>query len=777
MAQKSQVKKKGSGSSSMAKTKSKAVVGKGTRTNSKRSVSAALWRRQPIMAAVFVLGFGLIGALLVWAIFADAPEEMIDHKSVALAYNEQMLTDVKNVKANPGNAQAVGKLKQTAKERKQAMQDLMREDPASFLTIAKTDGFAGDVPADVTADTEHAVKATGRLVASITESLDPDGKEVKEATAQTHYALVDASGVRRPLFVDKELDAKYINQTVAADAIQLGDNYAAASSTVVGTSPDVHGETLAAQMKNIAIVLVNFKSDTSKPTSLTTVNSLALGSGGILNSYYSQVTNNRIGFTGKSFGYYTIADSPSTCDSDAWNRSAYAAAGGDAVLGSYTNVMFVAPFAPSCNWGGQGDVGGKFVWINGPANFNQNLLVHEVGHNLGLSHARTAYCTDANNAVVSISDTCQTSEYGDPYDAEGNNTMGFSSPRRVYLGAIPLSNVITATAGTYTIAPIQDVTTTPQMIKVPRTYDSTGKVSDYYYVDFRRAQSSGYDLYSADSNPVKGVQIRKGPDQSITGIRTDLIDTSAGSQGGYGDSALISGLDFYDASRNVRISTKSVTADSATITINGAASTACVRQLPVVSLSPYSAYGNPGGTVSTTINVKSTDTNSCTAGTYSLTSSMVAGFTQSPSTLSFTLSPGETKSIPVTVTAPATVPATYNYLGEIINSPAGAVSNTFGYNVQQPTGTTAGPSVRVVQPADGAVISASTQYQATVSSFTRVQSFKLYLDGRRVAQAKGQTLSYTLNPSRIGAGAHTLVVQAVDANGRSSAVTTNITVQ
>ena len=58
----------------------------------------------------------------------------------------------------------------------------------------------------------------------------------------------------------------------------------------------------------------------------------------------------------------------------------------------YKHIVYVFPALASnvCGWSGIAEVGGSHVWINGQ--FNVPVIAHELGHNLGITHAAGLSC-------------------------------------------------------------------------------------------------------------------------------------------------------------------------------------------------------------------------------------------------------------------------------------------------------------------------------------------------------------------------------------------------
>lgn len=60
--------------------------------------------------------------------------------------------------------------------------------------------------------------------------------------------------------------------------------------------------------------------------------------------------------------------------------------------------------------------------------------MHELGHFLGLEHATSIACTDAQGRSVPLSEKCISSEYGDQYDLMGQGTGGYNAAYASQLG-------------------------------------------------------------------------------------------------------------------------------------------------------------------------------------------------------------------------------------------------------------------------------------------------------------------------------------------------------
>lgn len=82
---------------------------------------------------------------------------------------------------------------------------------------------------------------------------------------------------------------------------------------------------------------------------------------------------------------------------------------------SFDNVMVLFPgSAPPCGWQGLGELNGRATWVY--ANGGGPVWAHELGHNLGFSHANTCFSGQALTYLKNCTDV----EYGDSVDIMGN---------------------------------------------------------------------------------------------------------------------------------------------------------------------------------------------------------------------------------------------------------------------------------------------------------------------------------------------------------------------
>jgi hypothetical protein len=209
--------------------------------------------------------------------------------------------------------------------------------------------------------------------------------------------------------------------------------------------------------RRVAVVLLNFTNDTSQPYTSSFAAGVAFTNTNSVAAYYSQTSWGQLKIAGDVFGWYTIPYSNSGCAYSTWATAANAAASAAGVdLSAYDNVVYAFPSASSCSWAGLANMPGRSSWLNGSMAMSLDTMAHELGHNFGTHHASELDCTQ-NGARVSLSPTCTTGEYGDPFSVMGMATrFEHTNFSRGNFGWLQSSNTNTVTtSGDYSLVPIE----------------------------------------------------------------------------------------------------------------------------------------------------------------------------------------------------------------------------------------------------------------------------------------------------------------------------------
>lgn len=327
--------------------------------------------------------------------------------------------------------------------------------------------------------------------------------------------------------------------------------------------------TPAPQKRTALVLMVNFSDDARQPIPLGKAKADLIGGLDSVNGYLKEASFGLRELVGKAnaggdvYGYYTLASPKSPCDPDRWKREALAAASAAGIgAAGYQHVMMVFPSSDQCGWGGLGEVGGSFSWFPHP--YFTYSVPHELGHNLGLSHANAFDCRGPNGGRVAISDNCTSREYADPFCAMGGNVRHFSNYAKGRVGWLSDANVQTLTQGQSTAA-IFPIETASGGVQVVRVYkDSPNGRARYYYLEYRRP-NAGWDNFGPSLPVVNGVTIRLAQDFN-RGDVTNLIDTTPGTDN-YGDAPLAVGKSFRDERAKLTITTVSADALQASVRV------------------------------------------------------------------------------------------------------------------------------------------------------------------------------------------------------------------
>ena len=225
----------------------------------------------------------------------------------------------------------------------------------------------------------------------------------------------------------------------------------------------------------------------------------ALGEMDTMERFYDEVSRGIDTFRGSTFKKYSIEYDANDCLYDNTDNlsdaliEAFETDGFDP--SEFDHIATVVPSGCGSDWSGAwAYIGG--IWNDGTPVFatlsmykddvyDPWYLAHELGHNLGMNHARSMECGSPLYYSTG-GQGCSYREYGNYNDVMGNGEgVHFSGYYQRYLGWIGARHVVTAGRdGVFNLQPVDAGECGIQALRVPIPEES----SSYFYVEFRRAR-------------------------------------------------------------------------------------------------------------------------------------------------------------------------------------------------------------------------------------------------------------------------------------------------
>lgn len=418
---------------------------------------------------------------------------------------------------------------------------------------------AATIAAPVAASSSERFR--GRLVQFHSE----DASMTRTVTAG--YAL-EADGRRYLLsFRDTSL-ARLVGHDVELSGTRTGGSIAVVAYRELpdGSASTDSGSTVAAaQNKNVAVLMFNFRNDVRQPYTSAFAAGVMFSNANSVANYFAESSYGQMAMTGQVFGWYTIDYDNTGCSYNTWaNAARSAATGAGESLSGYTNFVYVFPSASGCGWSGLAYLPGQDSWLNNAMTLR--VASHELSHNFGVHHASTYNCvvSGVRVALAASGSSCSLNEYGDPFTVMGaaqtRHSNSFHKAQMGWAGAGGDRVQVTA-AGNYDVG-VQEVSSaTPKVLRVTRT----GASNQYFYVEFRQPFGTYFDNFSAADPAVMGVTVRLGPDYN-TRSQTWLLDCTPETSS-WSDAALPVGRTLDDPLSGVSFTTVSVGASGAVVAV------------------------------------------------------------------------------------------------------------------------------------------------------------------------------------------------------------------
>ena len=548
-----------------------------------------------------------------------------------------------------------------------------------LFAISISEGTARAQPSALSAAAGTAVDVEGEFVI-IHEDFKHSGRYL--------YFLNTSSG-QVPLHFNSKAPTNLLTGThvrVQGTVDQSGTLILASGGSVTTTSTATTSSTAPLPntfgAQSTAVILVNFQdAPTNQPWTPAQVQGAIFGSSGA-SGFLQEASYGQTWLTGNVFGWYTIPQSSTTCNSvliASYGNSAATAAGVN--LSSYTHYVYVFPYDSVCGWGGAAQIGGTEAWVNGT--LDTKTFTHELGHNLGLYHSHGLFCGLGYSGSPTA---CSYSEYGDLIDTMGEigHYNAFQKERLGWLNhgvSPPITTV--SSSGTYTIDLYETAGTNPKGLKILKSTDPTAGQT-WYYVEYR--QQIGFDssFYNCSGcttlNFYQGVTVHMGTPSNPNS--SDLLDMTPGSSTyDLNDAALVPGASYADPNAGVTITTEWVNATNAGVNVT--LTTPCTHANPTVAISPTLGPAVQAGTpASFTVSVTNNDNSVCSSSSFNLAATVASGWSAAVGSSALTLNPGASASTSLTVTsASSTAAGLYNVGASAQNASnsgyAGSASATY----------------------------------------------------------------------------------------------------
>ncbi|WP_300665327.1 hypothetical protein [Fluviicola sp.] len=276
------------------------------------------------------------------------------------------------------------------------------------------------------------------------------------------------------------------------------------------------------------------------------------------------------------------------CATDTWKTLALPALLAKLIVPSqYNTVIYITPLVSGCSNGigttgtpGGTNTGYSVVYFDkdGSIPIRQRTLAHEVGHNLGLSHANTRTCTDNTGLATALSDNFTVNDQKDPNEVMGTSARGeeygrlLCAPRLQSLGWLSSSEIITTTStGTFTLSPLYGGGTGSKALVVPAFiagYDLWIETRQPFGIhdDFNAAAT----FQGVSESAVSTLAFRLVKKDASNRVSTELLDMHPSTVGYWGfiDAYLRVGETFTYGGKSFKL--ESVASDgSATLKITG----------------------------------------------------------------------------------------------------------------------------------------------------------------------------------------------------------------
>ncbi|MCL1058692.1 Ig-like domain-containing protein [Shewanella gelidimarina] len=547
-----------------------------------------------------------------------------------------------------------------AQARQALLIELVKTDPTAAVRAVLPAATRSGMPDDVLAMLTQKRELKGELQVSYVDYADSSQSHLR------HSLMTENGPIELYLSKNTQADALYPGTRVTAkgwmftddnsdemdsSALVLNDELDSlallADPSVAITTATVSESMLSNTTgeQRTLVLLVNFQNNTSQPWTVEQAQELVFGR---VNDYYQEASYGRTWLSGDVQGYFTLPID-ATCSTNAvdnYGRQAVIDSGID--VNNYDRWIYLYPENSNCGWTGQGTIGGSpsRAFING--SMTLRTVGHELGHNLGLHHAKDLDC-----GADIIGARCASAEYGDTMDIMGKSgiTGHFNAFSKQQLGWITSSagEIITAESdGSYQLEPYETaIAGKAKGLKVRRGIDADTGQPLWYYLEYR--QPIGFDNFlEGKSGVTDGVVLHLATENDVqSNLLLDMIPNSGLRD--LDDSALLAGASYTDIDAGVTITTEWADTTGASVNVSYSG-LSCVKANPSLSLLPNeSAWVAAGTAVVYSASVINNDSLGCSTSDYDVSAFVPSSWSATQTSLR--LAPGMSGMVTLNVSS------------------------------------------------------------------------------------------------------------------------------
>jgi len=622
-------------------------------------------------------------------------------------------------------------------ERRKYMKDLIKKDTSKFLQNAVPNKVISKLDPKIKNNFEQETTIEGSVETIIGENIEKQVAEIET------YINTDKDRLRVYSLDQKDKGIR-TGTKVKVKGFKLDKDLATESIVNNRIDSKVKGaaNTVVSGNKRLAVVLFNFQNKSSDFWPKDEIKKWLFTDPASLNEYYKEVSYGNLSFSGDVFGPVTVPFSAEENCGSVYEPSMAAkemvkATGVD--LDGYDYVAFDFPAYNSCWAGAWADIGGRYTWFNEPLlNYDSvlptkapttpgttpapyypamtrvGLVIHEIGHNLGMYHANSFECKDLTGAATTLGliKKCTNMEYGDLFDVMGTH---FFDPRHVnnyhkgQMGWLPESLTLTTEgSGDFKLHPIESSNfsgalsaNSYEAIRIPAgIYSGYSNGNVFYYLEYRKKVPGIFDQFEESDPVVQGVTIRLGFDYPVA-TNSFLLDVTP-ERYTINDSTIKLGQVYNDDTRGIKITVKDVDANGDLNIRIDRFTPICIRNVPDIYFESVYMWSKPGEPTDFFASITNNDMPGCGPSTFSIIPSLPNGWEQQSVNSEITINPQETKSINLTIVPAGNSPQGAYNISENFKHSAGSqydITRSSLLNIYHTD--SGGPIINVSSPLDG----------------------------------------------------------------------------